>query len=156
MMTWQVYQPPQGLADLISGGMVHSALLAHTAAWGSAPAVLNVTIESHGETYLSPIRCLACLYLRVKSMVWLGQRSVFLRSEAMAPLKVCVSYPLPHIPCKPLDCVPSFCNARNTNGVSKEETIFFLTKTQAKQKMKMRFHSLVQSASPPPSRTQLG
>ena len=52
-MTWQVYQPPEGIADLLSGSMVHAALMAHTAAWGSAEslAVLNVTIESHGEIH---------------------------------------------------------------------------------------------------------
>lgn len=85
MMTWQVYQPPQGLADLISGGMVHSALLAHTAAWGSTPAVLNVTIESHGKTYLTLLIWLACFYLHVKSMVWLGQRHIAFGQRCFGP-----------------------------------------------------------------------
>ena len=52
IMTWQVYQLPEGFAHLLSGSMLHSALQAHTAAWATAelPAVLNVTIEGHGKT----------------------------------------------------------------------------------------------------------
>ena len=51
MMMWQVYQPPEGIAELITGGMVYSSLQTQFAAWDTAEsrAVLNVTIETHGE-----------------------------------------------------------------------------------------------------------
>lgn len=54
MMMWQVYQPPEGIAELITGCLVYSSLQTHFAAWGTAgsPPVLNVTVEAHGEIRL--------------------------------------------------------------------------------------------------------
>lgn len=54
VMMWQLYQPPEGIAEQVTGSMVYSSLQTHFAAWGTAgfPLVLNVTIESHGETNL--------------------------------------------------------------------------------------------------------